>query len=98
MFFYPSQENPPVLVVQPLNVYPNPASQSVEIGLPGIADSVGKEAFALNVYDKQGASILSKTWTGEKLDVSAFQPGVYIVTLRKKSWFIPRNLSLQGSK
>ncbi|NIJ52377.1 T9SS type A sorting domain-containing protein [Dyadobacter arcticus] len=83
MFFYPSQENPPVLVVQPLNIYPNPTSQYVEINLPAITDRVGKDAFVLNVFDKQGTSILSQTWTGEKLDVSAFQPGVYIVTLRK---------------
>ncbi|WAC14541.1 T9SS type A sorting domain-containing protein [Dyadobacter pollutisoli] len=89
MFFYPSKDTPTALAIKNLKVYPNPASQQVQIELP---ETPGKEGFMLEVSNMKGQCMLSQKWNGEKLNVSQFQSGIYIVTLRKDRQYYSQKL------
>ena len=72
-----------------LNVWPNPATQSVNISAPGMANDKGHW---LEVYSAFGVLRWRQPYTGsvQQVDVSAFPPGTYFCVLRKGTAVIAR--------
>ncbi|MCE7069413.1 MULTISPECIES: T9SS type A sorting domain-containing protein [Dyadobacter] len=62
-----------------ITVYPNPVASFVSF--KSVRPLAG---FNVEVFDKSGISCVKKErWTGEKLDVSRLQAGIYIVKFTK---------------
>ncbi|MGB0403095.1 MAG: T9SS type A sorting domain-containing protein [Salibacteraceae bacterium] len=68
------------LVIEPIvNVFPNPASQTVSVSFTGYAEN---RSLNLKVISLQGTEVLAKTSTSEKgftLDVSDVSNGLYLL-------------------
>ncbi|MCF0052957.1 T9SS type A sorting domain-containing protein [Dyadobacter sp. LJ53] len=65
--------------VNPIKLYPNPASTSVKITF-----SRPLKGFSLQVFNQAGETVLERNnWKREALDVSQLQPGMYIVRFTK---------------
>ncbi len=64
----------------PLFVYPNPASKTIDIRL-NVQDNKG---YYLEIYDNLGMRILFQVWNGKMLDVSSLSPGVFLLRLHKE--------------
>ena len=63
----------------PITVYPNPTASFVSF--KSVRPLAG---FNVEVFDEAGISCLKlERWTGEKLDVSRLQAGIYIVKFTK---------------
>jgi len=67
-------------IVNPLSIYPYPASKSIDISL-NVQD---KKGFYLEVYDNLGMRLLFQNWSGSMLDVSGLAPGVYLLRLQRE--------------
>jgi hypothetical protein len=92
MYFYPSKESKDAIVIQPLTLYPNPANHVVTISLPEKIAPAEKEQFELEIYGRQGVRVVGQKWSGQKIDVSAFPVGSYIVTLKSKKQVFSQKL------
>lgn len=67
---------------QPIFIYPNPLFMNEPLNIEGISSGV----FQLYIYDLEGRLIYSKEAQGGNdatLDVIPFQPGVYVVEVRR---------------
>ncbi len=71
---YPPGTNDGVLLV-----FPNPASDVLEIKLP----QGDKRGWMLELFDQQGQRILKKDWDGLPLEVSALENGIYVLIISK---------------
>jgi photosystem II stability/assembly factor-like uncharacterized protein len=68
---------PGVASVKPPSIYPNPATQTLNISLPG-----GKNVTA-DIYDVRGKKVSSQTLTSfTRLDISELEKGMYIISFR----------------
>lgn len=69
-----------------MQVFPNPFSHSVQLLLEGVPPSEG----LLTIYNGQGQHLLQKEVRGpnieERIDLSAFPPGLYWINVRGKDW------------
>jgi hypothetical protein len=83
--------------VMVLRLFPNPASQQIHISLSKITNQaeMSTEGFDLEIHSKSGSRVLSQKWSGEKVDVSVFPSGIYIVTLRKGQQYYSQKLVVQ---
>ena len=70
-------------------VYPNPASSRVQI-MPGMHHN--GQAFALQVIDQQGRTVIGREWAGEELDVSTLAEGLYIVKVQRDKLLFTQKL------
>jgi hypothetical protein len=82
LFFYPTAMGQPVKVRRAMLLYPNPASQHVEVALSGKPGAEKQGDFNIEVLDLQGKSVIRRPWQGEKLDITSLAAGMYVVTLR----------------
>ncbi|MEZ4825653.1 MAG: T9SS-dependent M36 family metallopeptidase [Bacteroidia bacterium] len=75
-----AEENLPALGV---NLYPNPASEEVEIAVSG----ANARRFKVVVYDHTGRHVMEKEATGSetKLDISHLSSGVYMIKISSGS-------------
>ena len=74
----------PAEIVYPtssLVLFPNPASTEAAIKLD---PAIQKEGFVLQIHNSSGVLLTEKAWTREKLDISGFSAGTYLVTLKRK--------------
>ena len=63
-----------------MNVYPNPASQYIRIELENGTAIVSSDYY-VEIYDVTGRLHYRAPYTGEQVEVSGFEPGLYIVRL-----------------
>lgn len=76
--------------LQKTRIYPNPTKGLLRIEFPGLAE----QGTSIRVFDSNGRLIIQKTGaeTENELDLSAYPPGFYILTIRsgqeKKEWKI----------
>ena len=69
-----------------MKIYPNPASQYVYIGLETLEPAVSQD-YTIEIYDVTGRLHYHAPYTGNYIDVSGFDQGLYLVRLvNKKMW------------
>ena len=61
----------------PVNVYPNPADQLITISVKS-----GTVITELTIYNQIGQKVYGGNMENNSLDVSKFQPGIYLVEVR----------------
>lgn len=68
-----------------VNVYPNPATDFISV----LSDS---PVSAVSVYDLSGKAVVSEMSGLQKIDVSALNPGMYVVQIKTDSGFVSKKL------
>jgi len=63
-----------------VNVYPNPASEYLNIGL----DQDDADQYELKIWDLSGKMVYSDVSTNKRIDISNFQTGIYHLTISGK--------------
>ena len=72
-----------------LLIFPNPAKDWIEINL-FVPD---KDGFTLDLFNEDGNSILHTLWQeGDKIDLSNFKEGIYVLMLQKGRIIFRRKL------
>ncbi len=77
-FFYPYTQSPAV-IYNKISLFPNPAKDFVEIKM----DEPKFMNYKLELLDLEGRRLLLQEWTGEKIDLSPFRSGIYLLKLSR---------------
>ena len=81
-----SAEQPATVADFRVKVYPNPASLYVRIELETL-ETLASLDYHIEIYDVTGRLRYHAAYTGEDIDVSGFEPGLYLVRLiNRKLW------------
>ncbi len=74
-----------------LTIYPNPASNWVDLSLKGTT----ADNFTLEIHNSDGMRLLLKPWDGRSIDVSAYPPGLYLISLKRDREMYSQKLMIQ---
>lgn len=77
-FFYPYTQSPGV-IKNKISLFPNPAKDFVGIRI----DEPKLLPYKLELLDIEGKRLLMREWTGEKIDLSPFRSGIYLLKLSR---------------
>jgi len=77
-------------VAQSLEIFPNPASNSISIKLPS------NESAHLSIYNVCGSQVLNQTMEAhDKIDISALINGLYIVTVQQNNTIYSQKIRVE---